>query len=299
MRSVAGDLCVGSSVRQPVKLIVTLDLEFAPDHEASAQREVLERLHLDLERLRLPVTIFTTADAARVFRLPLAKLRDAGHEIGCHGRHHRFPGDDFSRMSEAEAALALQQAGDGIQRALDVRPRCFRGPWWTTSAATQSALIALGYRADFSVCPQRLDFFRTRGGTARWLTAPRGAYHPAPHSPFRRGSSPLLEVPLSCLGVPFIAGIAHLAGLGAGLALLRALQIEARLTGRPIVYLFHSYELCPRASAIADRRPWLQRLYATDPEQRYQRNLALLEAMRAAQGVEPLTGSAFVARSAG
>ena len=284
-----------------VPLIVTMDLEIARDHDLGAQAEILERLHLDLERLRLPLTIFTTAEAARAFPLLLAKLRSAGHEIGCHGHDHA-PGEDFSRLSETEARRALTRATDGIRRVVDAEPRSFRGPWLATSATTQRVLLELGYRSDFSPCPQRLDFFRTRGGTFRWLGAPRGPYHPAPDDPFRRGSSPLLVVPLSCLGVPFLSGLLYLAGVPPVRAVFRALHAEARRTGRPIVYLFHSYEFCPRARDRShdapDGRPWLHRLYAADPEERYRRNLELLETMLAAPGIEPLVAESLVRRSA-
>jgi hypothetical protein len=274
-----------------------MDLEVAGDHDPSAQAAVLEQLHADLERIGLPITVFTTGEAARTFPLQVQKLRAAGHELGCHGRDHSDR-DDFSRMSEAEARQALLEATDEIQRAADVRPTSFRGPWLGTSAATQRALVELGYRADFSPCPQRLDFFRTRGGTPRWLTAPRGAYHPANDSPFRRGASPLWVVPLSCLGVPFFSGALYLGGVTASLALFRALVAEARRTGAPIVYLFHSYELCPRAEGRVDRRPWLQRLYLADRRERYLRNLSLFAAMLATPGVEPLTAQSLVERLA-
>jgi polysaccharide deacetylase len=286
----------GSDVSQRVPLIVTMDLEIARDHDFVSQANVLERLHLDLERLGLPLTVFTTGDAASAFPLQLAKLAAAGHEIGCHGRDHRRD-EDYGRMAEPEIRAALTRATDEIRRAIDVRPKSFRGPWLATSAATQRVLAELGYERDFSPCPQRLDFFRTRGGTVRWLTAPRGAYHPSAESPFRRGDSPLWVVPLSCLGVPFLSGLVYLAGVAPVRALFRALVAESRRTGRPIVYLFHSYEFCPR-SGLRDRRPWLQRRYTVDPEERYRRNRALLEAMLATPGIEPVTGGSLALGSA-
>ena len=283
------------SVSRRVPLIVTMDLEVARDHDLESQAKVLERLHADLERIGLPITVFTTGEAARVFPLQLAKLHAAGHEVGCHGRDHA-PDEDYARMPEAEARQALTRATEEIRRVVDTRPRAFRGPYMATSAATQRVLLELGYAADFSPCPQRLDFFRTRGGTARWLTAPRGPYHPASDSPFRRGTSPLLVVPLSCMGVPFLSGLLYLAGVPAVRGLFRALCAEARRTGRPIVYLFHSYEFCPRADERPDARPWLQRRYATDREGRYRRNLELLRAMLAEPDVEPLVAESLLER---
>ncbi len=280
-----------------VPLVVTMDLEIARDHDLSSQAAILERLHLDLERIGLPITIFTTSKAACAFPLQLSKLRATGHEVGCHGRDHA-PREDFSKMSERDVRRALSQASDEICRVVGSRPRSFRGPWMATSATTQRVLLELGYRSDFSPCPQRLDFFRTRGGTREWLSAPRGLYHPSPDSPFRRGSSPLLVVPLSCIGVPFLSGLLYLAGVRAVRALFRALLAEARRTGRPIVYLFHSYEFCPASrqgnGGAVDDRPWLQRRYGENREERYRRNLELLESMLATPGIEPAVAESLL-----
>ena len=41
-----------------------MDLEVARDHDLPSQAKVLERLHADLERIGLPITVFTTGEAA-------------------------------------------------------------------------------------------------------------------------------------------------------------------------------------------------------------------------------------------
>jgi hypothetical protein len=75
-----------------------------------------------------------------------------------------------------------------------------------------------------------------------WLFAPRGAYHPAQESPFVRESADLgcqsQQPGSSCFCLVF----STLLELSFMQALFRALLVEARRTGRPIVYLFHSYE---------------------------------------------------------
>jgi hypothetical protein len=54
-------------------------------------------------------------------------------------------------------------------------------------------------------------------------------------------------------GVPFLSGILYLAGVSFMQALFRALLAEARRTGRPIVYLFHSYELPTLFTLVSSR----------------------------------------------
>jgi hypothetical protein len=281
-----------------VELLVTMDLEVAEDHDLDDQAKILDRLRSDLASLGLPITLFTVANAARRFRHPLQGLHADGHEIGCHGLDHAA--EENYRLLGAEAARQrLRRATDEIHASIGERPRVFRGPYMATSCATQSALIELEYEADCSVCPQRLDFALTRGGSAGWLTAPRVPYSPSERSPHRRGDRPLRVVPLSCLGAPFISGLLYLAGLPGVTAFYRTLLAEARRTGAPLVFLFHSYEFARFTGEQRDARPWLHRRYLRDPEERYQLNLELLQRMLLEPGLHPSTVSTWLRNHGG
>jgi peptidoglycan/xylan/chitin deacetylase (PgdA/CDA1 family) len=274
---------------KPVPLLVTVDVEIAPDHHQDEQERILDKLREDLSGF--PATWFCTATAAEQFSEPLQRLARSRHEIGCHGLDHS-PNDDYRHMARDRAHRTINEATERIVTALGQRPLCFRGPRMTTSRQTQSALVANGYQADFSVCAQRIDLLTCGGASAFWLTTPRGAYHPATESPFRRGELPLWVVNLSSLGIPYLSGILYLAGLSLMQVLFRALLTEARLTNSPIVYLFHSYEFTQLL--YRDRLPWHQRAYIGDRERRYQMNLALLNHMRASPDVCPMTASTFL-----
>lgn len=163
-----------------------------------------------------------------------------------------------------------------------------------TSAVTQGVLVELGYEADFSVCPQRLDLLTCRGAHLGWLTAPRMPYHPSTSSPYRHGTVPLLVVPLSSLVVPLVSGVLYLFGLSFMKALFRTLLTEARVTGAPIIYLFHSYEFARFVGNGDIHRPLHHRWYLVDPKRRYALHCALLEFMLAHSDVVPTTASAFV-----
>lgn len=272
-----------------VPLLITVDVEIAPDHHLDEQEQVLDRLCTDLDGL--PVTWFCTAVAAEKFSAPLQRLVQAGHEIGCHGLDHS-PTDDYRYMTYNQANQAISEATYRISDAVGQRPRCFRGPRMTTSSSTQSALITQGYQADFSVCAQRIDWLACGGADLLWLFTPRGAYHPAEKSPFYRGKRPLWVVNLSSLGVPFLSGTLFLTGLRLMQAFFRVLLAEARYTGRPIVYLFHSYEF---ADLIHPGfQPLHQRAYEGDRARRYQMNLALLNYMCAFDNVYPMTARLFL-----
>lgn len=290
---------MGRSLRRPVPLLVTLDLEVAPDHDLEEQRLVLPRLQEDLARLGLPVTVFTTTPAAELFEGEVGALAAAGHEIACHGLDHG-PADNYAHMPGEEVNRRLARATAVLTRVVGTRPRCFRGPFMSTSVPAQRALMDQGYVADFSVCSGRLDVWGSRGGHPGWFTAPRSSYHPHPLSPFRRGEEPLVVVPLRCVGVPFSSGTLFLAGLRATLALGELLLAESRLTGAPLVFLFHSYELTSPVGVGREEggsrpptRP-LHKFYRHSRPWRYRALMALLQHLARGPGVVPMTGASYV-----
>ncbi len=280
-----------------------MDLEIAPDHDIHMQEEILGRLEADCGSLGIPLTVFSTAAAAGRFAGPVRELARGGHEIACHGLDHG-PAENYRRMSIERARSMIGESTARLERVLNKRPRSFRGPGMSTSSITQAVLEEQGFAADFSVCPQRLDFLRPAGGSAGWLFAPRCPYHPGDGSPYRRGRRSILVVPLSGVGVPFLSGVMFLLGLGFMKAYFRLLVALARSSGSPIVYLFHSYEFTPcttgtvggkrpRPGTGVKRRP-LHRLYIGDRERRYRSTLALFEYMLSMGGVRPMTGLEYV-----
>lgn len=277
-----------------VPLLVTMDVEIALDHELPAQAAAIDGLRSALREMGVPVTAFATSDAAQCFAPQVQGLLADGHEVACHGLSHDET-EDFSRMSPAAIRWTLATATRRITAVTGRVPRCFRGPRMTSSAATQQALVEMGYVADFSVCSQRIDLLNSRGGNLGWLSAPRRPYFPAAHSAYRRGSVPIRVVPLSCVGVPFLSGMLYTAGLPAMRALFRVLLAEGRRTGKPVVYLFHTYEFSPRTARGGARSKLLHRLYRGDRTRRRDDTLALLRYMLSHASVRPMTGSEYVA----
>lgn len=278
----------------PLAFLITLDLELAPDHDLDEQREVLARLCADLGALGATATVFATAQAAELFDTELRAWIAQGHEIGCHGLDHARA-EDYRRASFATARAWIATASRRIERALGVRPRSFRGPRMETSAATQRALVAEGYAADFSVCSGRFDPFACQSFDPRWLLAPRAPYRPSWDSPFRRGQLPLWVVPTSSFGAPLSSGSRYLLGGAVSAGLMSLLAREARLRRGALVYLFHSYEFT-RRTEIRDERPLYQRLYPRDPEWRYRANRSLLARALASADVEASTAGVYVQR---
>jgi len=281
--------------RPPVPLLLTMDLELAPDHDLAAQRSILDELREVLERTGLRLTIFATATAAEAFSSELHRFQLSGHEIGCHGLTHARD-EDFKRMSPNRIESCIREATARITDVLSTKPLCFRGPRMTTSAATQRCLIEFGYWADFSVCPQRIDIFTCRGGDIGWLRAPRVPYRPSTHSAFRRGNLPLWVIPCSSIGLPFISGTGYLFGEAVLRMLFRILLLEARRRGNGIVYLFHSYEFTPflgRGSSF--EQPVHHSLYIKSHHRRFSLHKQMFERMFSDQNICSIRASEYIA----
>lgn len=149
--------------------------------------------------------------AARVANAQRLKtLVEHGDELGNHSYSHpyemaRLPADDVDH----EVA-----ACDRVLRSLGVRaPRGFRAPGYDVSPAMLDALAKRGYRYDSSVFPApgyyaakaavmaALAIARQPSGAVMTnpfaLAAPTDPYRPAMTAPWRRGQSPIVELPVA------------------------------------------------------------------------------------------------------
>jgi hypothetical protein len=277
-----------------VPLLVTVDVEIAHDRDVALQRGILERLAI--ERALPPATWFCTATAAEAFSSPLRALARQGHAIGCHGLDHGT-WEDYRQLDRQTAGAALSAATDRIERALGVRPVLFRGPRMTTSAATQDILVRLGYLADFSVSAHRFDPFAAAAYQFQWLRVSPTPYRPSAANPFRPGHRPLVVVPLSGHGAPFVSGLLYIVGQEPMRRFGRLLAARAAPAEAPLVYLFHSYEFT--GLATADHRPWHHRLYRRDPEERYRLNAAFLRWLVGDLGLEAKSATQYLSGKGG
>jgi hypothetical protein len=159
----------------------------------------------------LRITFFVVGQDAALAanRAVLAAIAAAGHEIGNHSFHHR---PWLHLHSEAEIDAEVTQAEESIAAATGFRPRGFRGPGFSLSAATLQVLVRRGYRYDASTLPTFLGplarayyFLGTRLGSGErqqrqrlfgtWSEGlrPLGPYN------WRLGEHRLLEIPVTTL----------------------------------------------------------------------------------------------------
>lgn len=279
-----------------------MDLEIAKDYNLDQQRLSLRRIQDSFNELKLQFTTFTTSEAAEYFPHELKAIHSNGNEIGCHGLNHGTD-ENYKTLKADTISSNIQKSTNNIVSITSASPTSFRGPGMSTSVDTQRVLINRGYKSDFSICPQRLDFMRTKGGDTGWIFAPRLPYNPSDESPYRKGSLPLWVVPLSCIGFPFISGILYILGLRFMKLFFRMLLKESLKNNKPIVYIFHSYEFAKytgskelkndKAGINRNKRSIIQRLYSSDSEARYSINLEFIRYMLSFDIVKPFTGNTY------
>lgn len=168
-------------------------------------------------------------------RAAIQEAQAAGIVIGSHGRFHTRAEIDALRHAQGDL-LFLDVACDEHAQWLGSAPTAFRAPCWTPlTEAAIDRLALLGYQTDSSATPQRLALLSSLPFGKAWTFAPRSPYRLRPD---------LLEIPTSCLGVPFaIPTFMTLRG-SMSRAFGRLLQYEARRFDRLLVLMLHVGDLC-------------------------------------------------------
>ena len=165
-----------------------------------------------------------------------------GHEIGNHSGAHDYA---LTRKSAAFIATDLERGERAIEAAARKRPVGFRAPGYTLSGPLLEALAARDYRYDSSAFPAApyylakaavLTALRVVGRPSlaildrpRVLLAPLEPYRPDREEPYRRGSLPLMELPIAVLPrsrLPFIGTV--LVGLPERASALLYRQVRRR-----------------------------------------------------------------------
>jgi peptidoglycan-N-acetylglucosamine deacetylase len=150
-----------------------------------------------------------------------------GHELGSHSHGHDYA---LSRASAEEIDRDLAQVEEVLASLGEQGPLGFRAPGYTLSPALLRAVVARGYAYDASIFPAAaywaakavaMGWLRLRGrqsaailDSPRVLLAPRLPYRPDPDRPERRGTAPLIELPMSVTPsarIPFIGTFVVLA----------------------------------------------------------------------------------------
>src|SRR5262245_41479896 len=213
MESTSAERCQNDRNQPPsVGVLLTGDVDFSSHHREEDKRRAFDSMLQAGRELRGHLTFFFVArEAQQVSDYPRI-LREAGHEIGCHGLTHGNE-EEYDTMTAAMQEDYLHQATTILRRLSGADIRSFRGPRVKVSGETLSILSRIGYLADSTVCSQRFDIISSNLVHMGWLRAPRRPYYPSLTDAYRRGNLDILEVPISAFGLPFISSALYVLGV--------------------------------------------------------------------------------------
>jgi hypothetical protein len=290
-----------------VQVLVTYDIHITT-HPVDEVRRCLESVIRFHDRLGIPSTLFFPAEAAQLLHTTVRDLIAHHHEIGNHGLTHR-DGEVYDLLTADVQERFLRQATKNLEDVMRRPVRCFRAPAFRLSRHTYPILDALGYDADVSMNSQRLGLLSSDLWNFSWMVAPRQPYYPHHRHPWRRGNLNLLSIPVSCALLPYISNTMLIFGLPFMKGFFRSLYHEARLTGKPVVFMTHPEDLHSDRPAVPrnskrwkdllptkygfEFRHWLME---NDPQTIAQNNQELLAHMRSFPHTEFLTVSDYVNR---
>lgn len=198
---------------------------------------------LDLyERYGVKATFFFTGYIARLYPQVVQMAYDKGHEVGSHGLTHKVSQaiDVLPRNTQLEHLIESKKILEDI---IGDEVVSFRAPAARVDKKFCEVLHEAGYKIDSSVSSQRLDMFFSFGSLNKlnWITAPRKAYFSAEDNIFRRGSSPIFEIPISALGFPYIGTFMRISPWLNRMT-RRFLYLETLANGRQFNFLTHPNE---------------------------------------------------------
>jgi peptidoglycan/xylan/chitin deacetylase (PgdA/CDA1 family) len=166
-----------------------------------------------------------------------------GHEVGSHGYSHN-PDNAFDVLSLKEQINHLNKSKKLLEDLSGQEVISFRAPALRVNKNTSIALNHTGFKIDSSIASQRFDFFLSLGGLKKmkWLTAPRLPYRTDINNLFRKGSSEIIEVPISATLLPYIGTTMRIFP-GITKIQRKILNTENKLNHKPIVFLIHPNEI--------------------------------------------------------
>ena len=186
-------------------------------------------------------TFYFTGTFAETIPEAVELVMEHGHEIGCHGYCHEVE-RSFDLLTVEEQIADLTRAKKVIE---DIAGKIvsFRAPSLRINEGTVEALERTEFLTDSSIASQRFDGPFTFGARKKlkWLFSPRTPFYLDHSSLMERGSSNVLEIPVSAFLLAFTGTMMRISPT-LNRTLERFLFHEAGKGEKPIVFLFHPVE---------------------------------------------------------
>jgi peptidoglycan/xylan/chitin deacetylase (PgdA/CDA1 family) len=180
-------------------------------------KKALPRFEELFAEAEVPATFFVVGrelERSEEAQAILRRMVEAGHELGNHTYTHPY---DLGALPEQVIDAEIRRAHGLIVDLVgeEHAPRGFRKPGYLANAKILRVLANHGYRYDSSMFPSPpyylaklvvmagMSLRGRRSGAVindpRTLLCPADPYRPDPEHPWRRGQSPLVELPIASL----------------------------------------------------------------------------------------------------
>ena len=125
----------------------------------------IDRLLKLYAKYDIKATFFTPAHSIESFPKQLAKVRDAGHEMGLHGYTHEY----ISQLSATEQQAVLDRSIDVLTRFCGKKPQGYTAPAWATSKELIPQLEAAGVLYDHSFMHHDVQPYYVPDNSQTWV----------------------------------------------------------------------------------------------------------------------------------
>lgn len=187
-------------------------------------------------------TFYFTGQMAETFPEVVKMILPYGHEVASHGYSHKVD-EAFDVLPLKRQIEHLSKSKKLLQAISGEEVISFRAPALRVNSDTPTALLETGFKIDSSIASQRFDMFLSFGGRKKlkWLTAPRLPYRTSQNDLAKRGTSSLIEVPLSAFFLPFTSTTMRIFPLLTSLQ-KRMINLETLFNHKPMVFDIHPNE---------------------------------------------------------
>lgn len=183
-----------SAAKSNFDIVLGLDMEtdigsFTADYQGV--KRGTPRVLAIMKRYGALSTFYWTGHAAENNPKMVCRVRDAGHETGCHGLVHETLGDPMFPLPNnwpvlpSEVEGRIKEAGRLVRKVSGVRPVSFRCPRLWGSNQVINTLEKLGYVSDATL---PLYYYRNQ----------ISPYHPSARDWTKKGRLKIIEIPNFC-----------------------------------------------------------------------------------------------------
>lgn len=187
-------------------------------------------------------TFYFVGDMAEKFPDVVKMIVPYGHEVASHGWTHEVD-QAFDVLSFDKQKEHLIRSKKLLEDISGKEVVSFRAPALRVNKHTPLALAEAGYQTDSSIAAQRFDMFLSFGGIKKlkWLTAPRLPYRTHFDDLSKKGTGPLIEIPLTAFLFPFVGTTMRLFPRVTFLQ-QKLFNLESGMNSKPLVFDIHPNE---------------------------------------------------------